>query len=87
MSASGQDINYEAVQGAIVYRLATGYDDGPGIGPYDDKGNENIVDMATLAFSSTEQPTDFGMAMKDSEFVLLACDPSSAQCDFSSSRV
>ena len=58
-----------------------------GIFLLDDKGNENIVDMVTLAFSASEQPTDFSMAMKDSEFVLLACDESSATCDFSKSAV
>ena len=58
-----------------------------GIFLLDDKGNENIVDMVTLAFSASEQPTDFSMAMKDSEFVLLACDESSPTCDFSKSAV
>ena len=58
-----------------------------GIFLLDEKGNENIVNMVTLAFSAGEQPTDFGMAMKDSEFVLLACDDESPVCDFTKSKV
>merc|ERR1712166_410600 len=58
-----------------------------GIFLVDKNGNENIVDMVTLAFSATEQPSDFAMAMKDSEFVLLACDPTSVTCSFDKSKV
>jgi len=58
-----------------------------GIFALDKNGNENIVDMVTLAFSTTEQPTDFAMAMKDSEFVLLACDETSVTCSFDKSKV
>ena len=58
-----------------------------GIFLVDKNGNENIVDMVTLAFSASEQPSDFAMAMKDSEFVLLACDETSVACSFDASKV
>ena len=58
-----------------------------GIFMLDKNGNENIVDMVTLAFSATNQPSDFAMAMKDSEFVLLACDETSTTCSFDKSKV